>query len=118
MKRWSALALCAGFFALLVPGCHKNAASMASENAKLFQSADPAVKGDWDAAVAAFRTNGYATAIITLKNLRQQTNISSQQATAVDQMLTAVNDQMYEAANKGDANATQSIEDLRKAMGR
>jgi len=118
MPRWFLAGCTLSFVAFLLVGCQKNAASMASDNAKLFQSADPTIKADWDAAIAATRTNGYAAAILSLKSLRQQTNLTSQQATAVDQMLTAINDQMYEAANKGDANAQQSIEELRKAMGR
>jgi hypothetical protein len=46
------------------------------------------------------------------------TNLAPQQAEAVREVSTAVSDEMYEAANKGDAKAKQAIEDLRKQSGR
>jgi hypothetical protein len=99
-------------------GCgSKSASSLGSSNAKLFAAAPASVKSQWDAASAAIATNGYTPAIVALKNLQQQ-SLSPEQLKAVNDTVTAVSDQMYAAANKGDAAAKQAIQDLRKAMGR
>jgi hypothetical protein len=102
---------------LLLVGCKKDAKSVGSGNNKLFASAPAPLKADWEQANAAMATNGYFTAFAALKNLQQQ-SLSPEQLKAVNDTVTAVNDQMYEAANKGDAAAKQAIQDLRKSMGR
>lgn len=104
--------------ALLLGGCSKNAASLGASNASLFASAPAPVKASWDKATAAIATNGYATAIIALKALQEQPGLSAEQLKAVNDTVNAVSDQMYAAANKGDANAKQAIQSLRQVLGR
>lgn len=64
------------------------------------------------------QTNGYAAAVLSLKKVYRAENLSPEQQKAVNDTLTAINDKMYAAANKGDAQAAQAIQDLRKASGR
>jgi len=102
----------------LVIGCSRSANSLASSGNKAFQNAPPAVKADWDIAAAALGKNDYCTAILTLRKLQEAPNLTPEQTEIVKKTATAASDQMYDGANKGDANAKKSIEDLRKAMGR
>lgn len=67
-------------------------------------------------AIAAAKTNGYVTAILTLKQLQRETNLTPEQAKAVTETLTALNDQMFKAAGKGDPNAKQAVEQLQKLI--
>ncbi len=118
MKLSRALIGSAAAVALLVGGCSKDAASLGSSNTSLFASAPAPVKANWDKATAAIATNGYATAIIALKALQAEPGLSADQLKAVNETVNAVSDQMYAAANKGDANAKQAIQSLRQVLGR
>lgn len=113
MKRWFVPVV----LAVGLAGCSKDAESLGSAGSKSFQSADPAIKAQWEAANAAVKTNGYAEAIIGFKKL-QSTNLSPEQRKAVDDTVTAVSDQMYEAANKGEAAAVKAVQRLREVSGR
>ncbi len=99
---------------LLMPGCSKSASSVGSRNTKAFQSANPETKASWDTALAAMNTNGFVTATVALMKLQQVPSLTPDQLKAVNETVTAVSDQMYAAANKGDANAKNAIEELRK----
>lgn len=96
----------------LLAGCGKSAASLSSRNAALFESAPPEIKSDWEKATAAAKTNGYVVAITTFQKL-QRAALSPEQLQAVNETVSAVSDQMYETANRGDAAATQAIAELR-----
>jgi hypothetical protein len=109
--------ICLSLAALVMAGCSKNAASLGSSNAKLFATAPAPIKAEWDKATAAIATNGYAAAILSLKNLQAQ-SLTPEQTKAINDTVTAVSDQMYAAANKGDAAAKQALQDLRRATGR
>ena len=104
--------------ALCLAGCGKSAEGLSSANAKLFASAPAEVKTAWDAASAAIATNGYATAILSLQKLQGLPALTAEQLKAVNETVTAVSDQMYEKANKGDAGAKEAINQLRGAQGR
>lgn len=108
--RCAALSLAVG----LLFGCNKSVESGASA----FQSASPEIRKAWDSATAALKTNGYATAIIQLQQLRAQSGITIEQGKAIEQATAKINQQMYDAANRNDPGAIASIEELRKAMGR
>jgi hypothetical protein len=99
-------------------GCKKDAASLGAEGSKAFQSAPADVKQKWDQAVAALNSKDYAKAIITLQDLKSVPTITPEQLKAVEQTATAASDQMYEAANKGDAGAQKAINDLRDSLKR
>jgi Sec-independent protein translocase protein TatA len=104
--------------ALVLSGCGKSAGSAAAEGQKAFQSAPKEVKAEWDRAISAIKANDYATALITFRDLQSQTNLTQEQMDAVGKTATAISDQMYAKANKGDAKANEAIETLRKAMTR
>ena len=50
--------------------------------------------------------------------LGKQPGLTADQTKAVEQTVTAVSDQMYAAASKGDAAAEQAIQELRSLRGR
>lgn len=114
MKSWWRLLAVAGLAGLVLVACGKSAGSVAAGKARLFASAPAETKGKWDIAAAAATTNDFALAIVTLQQLQTQTNLTAEQRQAVDQTATAVSDQMYDAANKGDPKAQKAIDDLRK----
>ncbi len=76
------------------------------------------IKAGWESAMAAIATNGYTAATVALTTLQRQSGLSPEQLKAINETVTAVSDQMYDAANKGDAAAKQAIQDLRKLTGR
>lgn len=84
-------------------------------NAKAFDSAKPEVKTLWEKAQTAAKAKDYAAALLTFQQLSLRTDLTPEQVKAVEVASTAVSDQMYEAANKGDAEATKAVETLRKA---
>jgi hypothetical protein len=108
----------AGLVAVVASGCSKSAATVGSGNARLFASADASVKADWNAAMSAFKTNGYAAAIVALGRLSEHKNLSAEQFAAVKQTAAAISDQMWTAANKGDPDAVRAISELRKIQQR
>jgi nicotinamide riboside kinase len=101
-----------------VTGCSKDAKSIASSGTTAFQSAPPETKAAWESALAAVKSDDYAAAILALQKLHGQAGLNPEQIQAVEKTATAVSDQMYAAANKGDPNAKKAIEDLRKTMSR
>lgn len=105
----------AGLF--LLAGCRKSASTLGSRNASLFKAATPEIKLQWDTATAAMATNGFVPAMVALKKL-QQAGLTSEQTAAVGATATAVSDEMYAAANKGDARAKEAIVTLRQLNAR
>jgi hypothetical protein len=107
---------------VLVSGCKggggQDPNKLGAKYTQLFASADAETRGYWDTANLALATNGFAVAIQALQSLLLETNLSPEQTSAAGQTATAVSDKMYAAANKGDANARQAIEELRKARSR
>ena len=102
---------------LVLFGCGKSTDSVLAKNARLFQTADPKLRQDWDTAAAAVKTNGYATAILALRVLQRQ-DLATEQRDAVEQALRAVGDKLYTAAERGDAAAKEDLEQLKKTLGR
>ena len=68
--------------------------------------------------MAALKTNGFLVSIVALQSLQQRGNLTPEQLKAVNETVTAVSDEMYAAANRGDANAKQQIQDLGKLRSR
>lgn len=85
---------------------------------KAFATASPEVKASWASANAAMTTNGYATAILQLQELRAAPGLTADQQKVIDAKSTAISDQMYAAANKDDPAAKKAIEDLRDSLRR
>jgi hypothetical protein len=99
-------------------GCSRSAESIGARGTKAFASAPAETKALWEKALSAVSSSDYATALISLKKIKEQSGLTPDQTEAVGRTATAINDQMYEAANKGDEKAKQALQDLRKAMGR
>ncbi len=116
--KWLAGLALAGLVAVAASGCGKSAESAASDAGKLFASAPPETKATWEAAQTAVKANDYATALLALRRIRLHPGLTPEQVAAVDKTSLAVSDQMYEAANKGDANAKKAIETMRNATAR
>jgi len=99
---------------LVLAGCGGSPQSAASRAAKVFQSAPPEAKAGWDVAMAAIKTNGYVAASLALQKVMADPGLTPQQKQAAQDTGVALSDQMYEAANKGDANAKAAIAELRQ----
>ena len=82
---------------------------------KVFQSAPADIKAAWEAASNASKARDYATAITAFRTLCANKDLSEEQRKAAQETAKAVNDEMYEAANKGDPAGTKGIQDLRNA---
>ncbi len=101
---------------LALAGCAKTPSSVAAKYQKAFDSAPPDIKANWAATVGAVNSNDYAVAFWDLRQLRLQPNLSREQSQGVDALETLVNNQMYDAASKGDPKAQEAIANLRKAF--
>ena len=112
MKRYLWILITVVGMAAAVAGCHSKMSANSASAA--FASADAATKATWDKAMAASQTNDYAMAIIALRTLRLQSDLTQQQYKALDDTLATLSDRMYDAANRGDEAAKKSVEDLRK----
>ncbi len=93
-------------------GCSKSPNTLSAGRAKLFDSADPEAKALWATVMAATKTNGYIESMVALQALRQKENLSPAQDQAVYDTLAAVNTQLRERAEKGDAAARKVLEDM------
>src|SRR5690242_19563184 len=100
MKKSVKLGIFLGIVGLIVTlaGCSKDAKSIATTEAKVFQSAPAPTKAAWDTAAAAMKINGYVIALVSLQGLRAQPGLTAEQIQAVEKTATAVSDQIYEAA--------------------
>ncbi len=106
---------------VLLCGCgggSKDPNKIGSQYDKAFASADAETKAGWEASKAAMKTNGYAASLLSMQAMLQKGTLTAEQGQAAREFSKAVSDQMYAAANKGDANALQSLEEMRKASGR
>ena len=101
-------------FGLLWAGCGKSV----GDGAKVFASANPEIKTAWEKCQTAAKAKDYAAALSALQQLKTQPGLTPDQVKAIEQTATAVSDQMYEAANKGDAKAVEAINQLRHSQRR
>lgn len=94
----------------LFAGCGRpDAAAAFASHSDLFSSGQ--LKEDWDIAMTAMKTNGYVTAETTLNKMRTE-NPTAEQLNAINHAIKAINDQLYAAAEKGDANASKALKEL------
>jgi hypothetical protein len=112
--RWSGL----GLTALLLSSCGPNPNAAAARGDKLFQSAPSETRAIWATVTASMKSNDFALALTSLGKLHSNSGLSPEQKKAVEDTSMALSDKMYNAANKGDANAKKALEDLRKLQGR
>jgi hypothetical protein len=101
-------------FGVLVAGCGKKSGG----DAKAFDSASTEIKAAWDKGLAAAKAKDYVAAISALQQLKTQTGLTPDQLKAVEEEATAISDEMYAAANKGDAKAKDAINKLRQLQRR
>jgi hypothetical protein len=102
-----------GVALLTLSGCSKSAAPDATQQAKAFQSATPQNQAAWNRALEAAKTNDFALAILTFRTLQGQTDLTPEQRTAVTDRMTAANEQLAAAVQKGDSNAVKALEEIR-----
>jgi len=99
---------------LALIGCGKSASSKMAAGAKAFETASPALKDDWSKILAAANSHDYTTAILTCRKLQAFTELTPEQRAAVNDTMTAVNNQFTAAVAKGDADALKALQDLRQ----
>jgi len=94
---------------VVLTGCGK---SLKVHDSGAFNAAAPELKAKWDTAMAAWGTNGYLVTYNTLQDLRGQSSLSADQAKAVDEFIGVVGTKMFNAANKGDPEATKAVKEI------
>ena len=99
---------------LLMTGCGKKVGG----NAAAFASASPEIKAAWDKGLAEAKAKDYAAAMTTLRVLHNKPGLTADQVKALEETTTVVSDEMYAAANKGDAKAVEAIKTLRELQRR
>ncbi len=105
-------AMMAAFITLM--GCNRQAPSTVTADPKTFESASAEIKADWDKALAAAATNDYATALLTCRKLQGLEALTPDQRAAVAKTMAAVEARLMDAAQKGDANATNALAEIRR----
>jgi outer membrane murein-binding lipoprotein Lpp len=105
---------------LLLAGCggEKKMSAVDPARDKVFQSASAEVKGQWDQAMGAVKSNDYFTAAMSLKGLYQNPALTPDQKKAVTETTQAFWTKMYEASNKGDKAAEDAIKAVAATMQR
>ena len=104
---------------LFLAGCGKSSSgSLASAHEKEFKSATGEVKADWDTVVAGVKANDYAATLTAVAKLSVNPALTPEQTKALTETATAVSDEMYDKANKGDEAAKQALQTLKAANAR
>jgi hypothetical protein len=98
----------------LAGGCSKKVGG----GAKAFAAANPEIKTAWDKGLAEAKAKDYAAAIGALQDLHRKPGLTPDQIKAIEETMTAISDEMYAAANKGDAKAVEAIKILRERQRR
>src|SRR5258707_13756507 len=99
--------------AFQLAGCGRGSATRAAASSKAFDKASPEIKAQWDKVAGAVSSNDYATAILTCRKLLGPPGLTGEQIAAVNDAMTAENNRMTAAAEKGDPNALKAIEEIR-----
>ena len=100
---------------LALASCSNKGSTERAVRTKVFDSAEPATKAIWDAAVSALKTNDPVGSQLALFDLRGRTNLTTEQMRIVDDTLKAVSARMFDAASRGDTNALEAMEELSRA---
>jgi hypothetical protein len=99
---------------IATPGCRKKGVPKIASDTKAFETASLEIKADWEKAISAAALHDYATAILTCRKLQMEKELTSEQRTAVIDTITAENNQLLDGLKKGDQNAIQANEEVRK----
>ncbi|HSU52669.1 MAG TPA: hypothetical protein VLT36_01270 [Candidatus Dormibacteraeota bacterium] len=89
-----------------------NRQSLSVHDSESFKSATPQLQSSWQACVAGAKTNGYLFAYTNLLALQSQSGLTPEQSKAVEDLMGVVGTRMFEAANKGDAEATKALKQV------
>jgi hypothetical protein len=95
-------------------GCSEKSAPHSKPAIEAFAAASPKLKADWESVCAAAAATNYVTVILTGRKMQGVADLTSEQRTAVNEILTVLSEQMTAAALKGDAAALKAIEEIRK----
>jgi hypothetical protein len=99
-------------FAILV-GCSKGGPSK-NVSSSAFDSAPADIKQSWNDAIAAWKNHRFAEAATNFTALQSKsTSLSTQQSDALIKAVEEFGQQAFEAANKGDAGATEAVKLMR-----
>ena len=94
-------------------GCGKKGGTSSAS----FEQAPPAIKADWDTAVAADKTNDYFTAgTFYSKVMAHESELTSVQLETVEKASQLMVQRMNEAVNQGDPAAKDAIVKLMKSQ--
>ena len=103
---------------LMLAGCGGDDSGKVTEaNQKAFASAPEALQTQWKSALAASATNGYVSAITTLRAMTSQ-GLSIEQVEAVQAAMRAINGKLTTAIASGDAAALKAQEELKTGSAR
>src|SRR5690242_4257939 len=106
-----ALPMLAGVLVLF--GCSKAGPSKSVSSAA-FDSAPADVKQSWNDGLAAWKNHRYAEASTNFLSLQSKAaSLSPQQAEALTNAVNEFGQEAFQAANKGDAGATEGVKALR-----
>ena len=100
---------------LVLASCGNKGSTEHAVRTKVFDSAEPATKAIWDAAISALKTNDSVGSQLALFDLRARTDLTAEQMSIVDDTLKAVSARMFDAAARGDTNALEAMEELGRA---
>jgi hypothetical protein len=98
---------------LLFTGCGGDTVKVTGANLEAFKSAPPEIKQKWEKALEDDKANHYAAAGKAYFELLRAPNLTAEQLQAVQNAAAALNQKMYDAADKGDAAAQKAIDELR-----
>ena len=99
--------------ALLFMGCSRGGPSKAVSSSA-FDSAPADLKQSWNDGLAAWKNHHYAEAATNFVSLQSKAgSISAQQAEALTKAVDEFGQEAFQAANKGDAGATDAVKALR-----
>jgi hypothetical protein len=97
----------------LLSGCSKGGPSK-NVSLSAFESAPADIKQSWNDAMAAWKNHRFAQAATNFVSLQSKsTSLSAQQADALTKAVDEFGQEAFEAANKGDAGATEAVKALR-----
>jgi hypothetical protein len=96
----------------LLSACSKSGSPGPAADPKSFDSASAELKNQWNEVQTAVGTNGYAAAILGCRKLLQTPGLTPEQSTTVIATQTAVQNKMFDAAQKGDAAAAADVKML------
>ena len=99
-------------FVLIFAGCGDKARDLAVSKAQDFGNSSTELKQAWEKALEADKTNDYVMTETLLYWLTRQT-LTADQRQAVDNQLTAVNQRLSDAVQKGDPAARTALQELR-----